>query len=100
MNMKRDLDGNILMQSAVGTKAPTKISLTSGDGDVEIDFETKLISSCGGSKVVVDIKIGETIIEDVPIPAPGAFPIVNVVKIKETGTDATDIVVWPAEDDV
>ena len=98
MNMKRDLDGNILMQSAVGTKAPTKISVTSGD--VEIDFETKLISSCGGSKVVVDIKIGETTIEDVPIPAPGAFPIVNVVKIKETGTDATDIVVWPAEDDV
>lgn len=30
-------------------------------------------------------------------PTIRAFPIVNVEKIKETGTDATDIYVWPKE---
>lgn len=93
----RDLDGNIQMGAPVGSKNPIKVTFT--DGVFTLPEQCRLITSCSGSRIVVDL-VGGTAENGglgIPLPAPGAFPIVNVEKIKETGTDATDIYVWPKE---
>lgn len=98
VKIKRDVDANQMVSSAVGTKLPIKVTFT--EGVFVLPVPCRLITSCTGSKIVVDMLDGS---EDdgglgVAIPAPGPFPIVNVEKIIESGTDATDIYVWPHED--
>jgi hypothetical protein len=92
MPIERDLDSNTMRMTALGGKNPVKVTLT---GNVDITVPIIAISSCAGTKIVVDIFDGENLVEDVPIPAPGAIRIMNVVRIKNTGTDATDICYWP-----
>jgi hypothetical protein len=92
MNMERDLDSNTIRMTALGGKNPVKVTL---NADVPITVPIIAISSCAGTKILVDISNGTDIVVDVPIPAPGAIRIMNVVKIKLIGTDATDICYWP-----
>lgn len=36
----------------------------------------------------------------VPIPMPGILRVINIVKVEKSGTDATDIVVWPDDENI
>lgn len=96
ITVTREQDVNVQLATAVGTKTPIKVDVSAADYNVTVPI--KLISSTGGNTIMVDITAADgTTITNVPIPA-GVFPILNVVKIKRVGTDATNIVLWPKED--
>lgn len=94
----RSLNGNVntnlKITGPLGTKAPIKVDLTSGNFPVPSDI--RAISACGGTKVVVDMVCKDKAITDVAIPI-GLVGIMNVTFIKQT-SDATDIWLWPIED--
>lgn len=97
MDVSRDVDSNIRRMTAVGTKSPVLVDVSGSDQAITSDI--KAISSVAGSVIYVDIKVGdEATVEDVPIPAPGFIRITNIINIKNSGTDATGIVVWPDDE--
>lgn len=90
-----DQGTNVAANVAVGEKVPTKIDLT--QASTAIDFPTRGISSVGGTVVLVDMECSDDDVTEVPIPAGGWFPIINVTAVRGTdaGTDATSVTVWP-----
>ena len=88
-------------RSAVGTYLPIEADVSAADFTVPTNI--RLITSIGaGGIVMVDMEAkdrstgADATQTNVPIPS-GAFPIINVTKIKKTGTTATNIWLWPSE---
>jgi hypothetical protein len=80
----------------LGTLKPIAVNVSGGDQVVTQDI--RLISACGGTTVCVDMLCVDGSITSVKLPITGGWiPVMNVVNIKQTGTDATDAYLWPFE---
>jgi hypothetical protein len=77
----------------IGTKKPIAVNLASTDYVVAV--HTRLITATAGTVIYVDIQGIDGKATNVPIPP--NMPIINVTKIYKTGTDCTNILIWPLE---
>ena len=77
----------------VGTKAPIVVNISSTDYIVVVPI--RLITATTGTVIKVDIKSPNGTVTGVYIPP--NLPVLNVIKIYKTGTDCTNILIWPLE---
>lgn len=102
MKLKAIADKLLLNQTCLGDGgiAPIKIDLSSTDWTPPAGFTVGKISSTGGTVIFIDWEDNSDpdnvlFVENLPILAGANVPIINVKKIKKTGTDAENIVAWP-----
>lgn len=88
-------DANTQLQTAIGTKKPIVVDISSTD--FVVTGNCRVMTSVGGTKIVVDMLCSDGTITGVVLPAIGAIPIVNITKIIKVGTDAENILLWPTE---
>jgi len=80
----------------VGTLKPIPVNVSASD--YTVTTEIRLITCTSGTKITVDMSCDDGVIIGAVLPAAGSyFPVMNVTKIYQVGTDATDIHVWPLE---
>ena len=83
----------IKLAVCVGTLKPFVVDISSTDYTVTVPC--RVITATSGTVIFVDLKCKDGTITNVPIP-PG-IAIFNITKIYKTGTDCTNIVLWPLE---
>jgi hypothetical protein len=88
-------DANTQLQTALGTKKPIVVDISATDFVVPVNC--RVMTSVGGTKIVVDMLCVDGAITGVVLPAIGAIPIVNITKIIKVGTDAENILLWPID---
>jgi hypothetical protein len=89
-------DRNILYNAPIGTKSPISVDISATDFEVTTDC--RAISSISGSVIVVDMMTKDGLVQDVPLPAPGIYPVLNIIRVKRSGTSGTNIRLWPIEE--
>ena len=88
-----DLQTTMFTTCPVGTKCPVAINIAGGDAVITVPI--RLITATSGTAIKVDIKAVNGTVTGVIIPP--NLPVLNVTKIYKTGTDCTNILIWPLE---
>ena len=88
-----DLQTTMFTTCPVGTKCPVAINIAGGDAVITVPI--RLITATSGTAIKVDIHATNGTVTGVIIPP--NLPVLNVIKIYKTGTDCTNILVWPLE---
>lgn len=94
-NYSTDYDKNTAIKLAVcvGTLMPISVDISSTD--YTVTTPCRLITATAGTVIYVDLKCKDGTITNVPIPP--NMPIFNIIKVRKTGTDCTNILLWPLE---
>jgi hypothetical protein len=93
---KQFLNFDNLNFGPVGSLKPTAADISSTDYTVTSDI--RLITCSSGTKIKVDMICSDGAATSVTLPIScGFIQAINVTKIYKTGTDATDIYLWPFE---
>lgn len=88
-----DVTTSIAYTSSVGGKIPIVVNLASTDYVVTVPI--RMITATSGTVIKVDIHGTNGTIIGCYIPP--NLPVLNVTKIYKTGTDCTNILIWPLE---
>lgn len=90
------LNYNNLNFGPIGSKKPIEVDISSSDYVVTDDI--RLITCIGGTVIKVDMLCSDGEVSGISLPSMGGtIPVINITKIYKTGTDVTNILLWPLE---
>jgi len=97
INMDQLLKWQVGLGGEAGV-APINVSTTLATTDwIPPDgFHARMFTASGGSKLYVDWSDGTLSLTNFVLPVEPMMPYWNIAKIYKSGTDATDLIAWPA----